>query len=187
MVGGSPAPVSGTAHRPTLTAAELAAALPQHRRAIYKFIRRRGFSAEDADDLTQETLTRAYLNLARFQGACMTSWLYRIAANVSIDHLRRQRLKTCTLEPHQALPSSSDDPLAPLELESRRSTMLELVRRLPECHQRVVRLRYFEERSIPEVAQRLNCSPIAAKLRVFRAVTALRKLCAGCVVPADLL
>jgi RNA polymerase sigma-70 factor (ECF subfamily) len=161
--------------RPALTTAEAEAMLGQYRSGIYAFIRRKGFAAEEADDLTQETLIRAYLHLSGFRGASLDAWLYRIAANVSVDYLRKRRLSTVPLENVSLAETGEDEPGARLYRDERRARVLSVIHQLPECHQRILQLRYFEDCSLAEIAGVMNCTPLAAKLRVFRAVTALRK------------
>lgn len=152
--------------------------LCRHRNALFAYLRRKGFGAEEADDLTQETLLRAYAHLDSFRGASMTAWLYRIAANVAVDHLRRQRLTYVAWEAAETVPrllGADEDPLLRLDREDRQRGLSAVIALLPECHQRILRLRYYEDRSLAEIALAMNCSPMAAKLRVFRAVSALRK------------
>lgn len=149
--------------------------LSQYRSGIYSFLRRKGFGAEEADDLTQETLIRAYLHLSGFRGISMGAWLYRIAANVSIDYIRKQRLATVPLESLSLVGDSGEELTDRLDRDEQRSRVLGVIDGLPECHRRILRLRFFEDRSLAEIAQAMNCTPMAAKLRVFRAVTALRK------------
>ena len=160
---------------PVMTHSEAEARLGHYRTGLYGFIRRKGFSAEEADDLTQETLIRAYLHLAGFRGASMDAWLYRIAANVSVDYLRKRRLSTVPLETLALEASGEEDPVAKLDRDERRAQVLSVIHELPECHQRILRLRYYEDRSLGEIAAVMECTPMAAKLRVFRAVSALRK------------
>ncbi len=162
---------------PTLSRPEAEALLDAHRSGIYAFIRRKGFGAEEADDLTQETLIRAYTHLSGFRGMAMGAWLYRIAANVAVDHLRRQRLATVPLEALTLADADSPDLTAGIHRAERRKQMEGIIHALPACHQRVLHLRFFEDRSLDEIAGLLHCSRMAAKLRVFRAVTALRKHC----------
>lgn len=159
----------------TLPPGEAELTLTGHRRTIYAFLRRKGFSPEEADDLTQETLIRAYLHLPGFRGMAMGGWLYRIASNVAVDHLRKQRLVTTPLDSLAQVSSGDEEPGARLDREERRSQVMSIIRELPECHQRILRLRYYEDRSLAEIAGLMNCTHSAAKLRVFRAVTALRK------------
>lgn len=154
---------------------EVESRLTECRSAIYGFLRRKGFSAEEADDLTQETLLRAYVHLNGFRGSSFHSWLYRIAANIAVDHLRRQRLATVPLEQVTLPEPYSDDLSAGLDREERAYQMLSVISELPECHRRILQLRYYEDRSLDEIAATMQCTQMAAKLRVFRAVTALRK------------
>lgn len=78
-------------------------------------------SVEDAEDMVQETLLRAWRRLETFEGrGTLRSWLYKIATNVSLDaldHQRRRRLPTAT---HAAA-----DPLAALPAPSRELLWLE--------------------------------------------------------------
>jgi RNA polymerase sigma-70 factor (ECF subfamily) len=180
----SPAPavnrVSVDREPSQLSEREAGTLLAGYRKAICAYLRRKGFSTEEADDLTQETLIRAYLHLRDFRGVSLSAWLYRIAANVAVDHLRKQRLTSVPLDRLVSVPSEGDeDPLEELDRDELRGRMLALIRELPECHQRILRMRYYEDRSMAEIAGVIHCSPMAAKLRVFRAVTALRKRCRG--------
>ncbi len=168
----------------SLSPAEAETQLGAYRGGIYAYLRRRGFSAEEADDLTQETLIRAYTHLPGFRGTSLGAWLYRIAANVSVDYLRKQRLVTLSLDapvdgaagPGVASIPAEEEPLdLRLCRDEDRHHMQSVIGLLPECHQRVLRLRYYEDCSLAEISVALNCSPMAAKLRVFRAVSALRK------------
>lgn len=151
------------------------ATLGRSRGAIYAFIRRKGFSAEESDDLTQETLIRAYTHLDGFRGVSMDAWLYRIAANVAVDFLRKRRVATVPLDSLVQVESTEEGPSAELDREERRSEILSVINELPACHQRILRLRYYEDCSLAEIALAMSCTQMAAKLRVFRAVTALRK------------
>jgi len=153
--------------------------LLRSRNAIYHFLRQRGLGPEDAQDLTQETLTRACRHLAGFQGVSLSAWLYRIALNVSIDHRRRPHIRTVPLDTHPADPSYEEDPIARLEQLRVQGVLLKLLAELPERHQCVLRLRYYEDRSVREIAGLLGCTPVAAKLRLFRAVSALRRRCSS--------
>jgi RNA polymerase sigma-70 factor (ECF subfamily) len=174
--------------RPAPAAGELPESiLARHRGAIYSYIRRKGFTAEEADDLTQETLIRAYQHLTGFRGVSMAAWLYRIASNVAVDHLRKQRLATVPLENVGSMASLEEDPILGLHEEERRARVMALIGELPECHQRILKLRFYEDRSLAEIAGAMNCSPMAAKLRVFRAVTALRKRCQKLALGTDMI
>jgi len=144
------------------------------RSGLYRYIRRRGFDRDEADDLTQETLLRAYQHLPGFRGAHLSAWVYRIAANLCIDHARKHRLHTVPLG-EEVVSSQDTDPAEQVGRGEQLRAIGSLVGELPECHRRVITLRYFEDRSMADIASEVRCTPLAAKLRVFRAVTALRK------------
>jgi RNA polymerase sigma factor (sigma-70 family) len=193
MTTGAPYPLSAAgadadrfAAAMTLPPHEAEMTLAGHRGSIYAFIRRKGFSPEEADDLTQETMIRAYMHLPGFRGSSMAGWLYRIAANVSVDYLRKQRLVTTPIENVSQMASGDEEPDARLDRDERRAQVMLMIGELPECHQRILRLRYYEDRSLAEIAGEMNCTPSAAKLRVFRAVTALRKRCRHIGSPMEL-
>lgn len=63
----------------------------RHLRGVYSFARR--FAGEDADDIAQETFTKAWRHLSRFDPAqaSFKTWLMRIARNTAVDALRKKR------------------------------------------------------------------------------------------------
>jgi RNA polymerase sigma-70 factor (ECF subfamily) len=148
--------------------------LDRFRTDLYRFIRRKGFNREEADDLTQETLLRAYTHMEEFRSTHLAAWLYRIAANLCVDHSRKHRIATVPLG-EELVGSPDGDPAELLDRCERRRAVRSVMGQLPECHQQILRLRYYEERSMVDIADEIHCTPLAAKLRVFRAVNALRK------------
>ncbi len=61
---------------------------------IYWAARRMVKSHEDADDIAQEVFVRAYSAMGNFRGESgLYTWLYRIAINLSINHLRKQKVR----------------------------------------------------------------------------------------------
>lgn len=66
----------------------------QYSETLYWKIRRIVLTHDDADDVLQETFVKAWLNIDSFQGKSkLSTWLYRIAVNESLDFLRRRRMK----------------------------------------------------------------------------------------------
>src|SRR5690606_20803692 len=70
----------------------------KHSRTLFRLAYRMTGTAEDAEDVVQETFIRAYRQLSRFEArANVSTWLYRIAFNCSVDFLRsRPRRETAT-------------------------------------------------------------------------------------------
>ncbi len=148
--------------------------LARFRPALYRFIRRKGFGHEEADDLTQETLLRACQHLPRFRGTHLSAWLYRIASNLCVDYSRKHRVATVPLG-EELVAVEDPDPAEVVARAELYGAIRAVISALPECHRRILWLRFFEGKSMADIAGQVHCSPLAAKLRVFRAVSALRR------------
>jgi RNA polymerase sigma-70 factor (ECF subfamily) len=140
---------------------------------------------EDAEDVVQESLLKAFKHLGQFRGTCsFSSWLTRIAINSALMLLRKRRVRleaSCnrTADPTEIAESWEfpDHAPNPERLCAGRETE-ELVRgailRLPPGYRVVVELYHANEYSTNEMAQALGISVAATKARLFRARTMLR-------------
>ena len=124
-----------------------------------------------AEDLTVETLWRIYRSRSQFRpDANFGAWARRVATNLAIDHLRHHR-------PEQPLLAEPAEEAAPDPLLQReaREKIQRAFRCLPAKLQVAATLALIEERPYNEIADALDTSIGAVKLRVFRAVRILRK------------
>jgi RNA polymerase sigma-70 factor (ECF subfamily) len=140
---------------------------------------------DDAEDVAQETFLRAYRALPRFRGdSKFSSWLYRIATNRALTHLKRRRRRAPTVDidagPHVeggALESAGRDDPERLVLDDEfRRRVRAAVLELPEQYRVVVTLFYLEERSYKEVAATLGIPMGTLKTHLHRARALLREL-----------
>lgn len=124
-----------------------------------------------AEDLTVETLWRIYRARQQFRpDGSFRAWSRRIATNLALDYLRRKRPERSLLtEPAGATPPDR------LVQEETRQKIRQAFRRLPAKLQVTATLALVEEQSYDEIADALGISVGAVKLRVFRAIRALRK------------
>ncbi|TVR00495.1 MAG: sigma-70 family RNA polymerase sigma factor [Deltaproteobacteria bacterium] len=126
---------------------------------------------DDAEDLVQETFVRVYRNLDRFEGSSsFYTWTYRIARNVSIDHLRRaNRQRTVDFDDGVAVGDDADDTgllarplnINPAAVAGRRELvdkLNEAARSLGDIHREVLMLREVEGLSYQEIADTLEIS-----------------------------
>jgi RNA polymerase sigma-70 factor, ECF subfamily len=124
-----------------------------------------------AEDLTVETLWRIYRARHQFRpDGNFGAWARRIATNLAIDHLRRNR-------PEQSLaaePAGAPWP-DPLVQRETRERIQQAFRCLPAKLQVAAMLALVEELPYDEIASALGTSVGAVKLRVYRAVRILRK------------
>lgn len=154
----------------------------RHGRALFRLAYRMTGNEQDAEDLVQETLLRAFRELHRFDGrASFATWIYRICANCSLDLIRARK---CRQEAGwfgegdwtERLPSSAPSP----ERLAQSGQMYQLLRpameQLSEMERTAFVLRHYEGCNIPQIASALGVEGGAAKHTVFRAVQKLRRV-----------
>lgn len=154
----------------------------KYRDKIYAYLYRMVGNREDALDLAQETFLRVFSNLRNFQvGQPFRPWLYRIATNLAIDHLRRRR-PTIALD----APLVDGEPLrlelveqgpGPAEQHEQAELVAYLAQKvaeLPPNYRSVILLRHGHDLSYQEIADILQVPVSTVKTRLFRAREALR-------------
>jgi RNA polymerase sigma-70 factor (ECF subfamily) len=139
-----------------------------HFERVYAFIARRVSTRVEAEDVTAEVFIRALDNIGKFQwrGKPFIAWLYRIAANEIID-----RAKYAGREVELDVEPSHDES----EEIERRTTLYQMVERLPDAQREVIVKRFTEDRSIADIAQEMGRSEGAIKQLQFRALETLRR------------
>jgi RNA polymerase sigma-70 factor, ECF subfamily len=143
----------------------------QHFERVYVFVIRRVHDRAAAEDITADVFHRALAALDGFQfrGAPFAAWLLRIAANAIADRLRRSGREVAVGE-HLA-----DLAVAPeAEASDQHADLFRFVHELPADQRRVIVERFVEQRSIREIAARLNRTEGAVKQLQLRALQNLR-------------
>ncbi|HSJ58808.1 MAG TPA: RNA polymerase sigma factor [Anaerolineae bacterium] len=142
---------------------------------IHAYLCRLTGDVQLAEDLAQDTFVKAYRALGRLPASAnRRAWLYRIATNTALDHLRRRRLISWLPlfedDRHPAADTSFQD--ASLESVAVQRTLARLVPRY-----RVPLLLFAcQGLSTAEIARVLRISPGAVKTRLFRAREKFRRL-----------
>ena len=144
---------------------------------VYAYVVRRVGDRAATEDLTAEVFHHALANLSRFEwrGIPFAAWLYRIAANLISDRGQRSGREMADSD---RLEQATVDPIEIEEVE-RKAVLFRLVATLPAEQQRVVMLRFVEEKSIKDVAREVGKSEGAVKQLQFRALSALRSKMEG--------
>jgi len=157
------------------------ALVERHSRSVFRLAFRMTGNEQDAEDVVQESLLRAYRQLGRFEArANFGTWLYRITANCAVDLMRARQARH-----DQARGESLDDTAADLRTDvpdpERLTESAEIQRRvaaamsaLSPLERAAFTLRHYEGRSIDEISRTLGLGTSAAKHSVFRAVRKLR-------------
>src|SRR5581483_9398871 len=153
----------------------------RHAAGVHRYLHRCTRDVEAAYDLTAETFAKAWLSRARFQDRFdgdARPWLFAIARNALLMSVRRARLERKATE-RLALesPLSQAGSTQPREVWGVRadSELEAALAELPEGQRIALMLRFEEDLSYDQVAVRLDTTPQAARVRVHRALNALRR------------
>jgi RNA polymerase sigma-70 factor (ECF subfamily) len=170
------------------------ALVERHSRSLFRLAFRMTGNEQDAEDIVQETFLRAYRQIGRFdERSSFGTWLYRIAANCSLDSIRARKRRAEQVtgavdsgeeEIVASLPCTSPGPEREALSGELRAHVSGAMQELSAMERTAFVLRHFEGMSIEEVSRVLDCQPGAAKHSVFRAVQKLRRALEPVVSPA---
>lgn len=154
---------------------------------IYSLTLRMTGSPEDGADLAQEAFLRAWRALPTFQGeSSFSTWLYRLASNLCIDFLRREKRRRAAVsvtsldDEESAAPTEVPDhrftPEGELERRELRAAVGRALLKLSDEHRQVLILRELDGLSYAEIAQALALEEGTVKSRIARARLSLRNI-----------
>ena len=159
----------------------------RHSRGLFRLAFRMTGNEQDAEDVVQETLLRAYKQLKRFESrASFSTWVHRIAVNCSLDLIRSKKRRCETAAPPreegesmievmQQIQESEPGPDRLAYSNQVRRCVAEAMNELSHQERTAFVLRHFEGQSIEEIGAVLGLNTSAAKHSIFRAVQKLRR------------
>ena len=147
-------------------------------------------NAVDAEDISQEVFLKVFRSFATFRkGAKLSSWLYRVTYNASIDHLRRKKIVPEpvgdeVLESRSrdgaGLPSgASPDPALTAESSQLQARISRALENVSPQEKAVFLLRHYDDLMLKDIASSLGLSIGSVKSYLFRAVRKLQKELGG--------
>ena len=158
-----------------------ASLLARYQNRLYRYLLRWVREQASAEDLFQQTWLRVIENIGRYDpGRNFEAWLFTVARNVAIDHLRRRRPGSLD-EPAGETPSLGE--CLPAETPGALDQILcseraELVQRVlvsqPPLYREILSLRFEEEMKLEEIAEVLSIPLGTVKSRLARALEQLR-------------
>lgn len=165
------------------------AVLDRYRAPIYNLCWRMTRHDEDARDLAQDVFIKVFRLLDRFdENYAFHSWLFRIATNHCIDHLRRNRLRFLSLEQdggspdeESAMQVAADDPGPDQVLQSSQALekLEEVIAELPPHYRVITLLRHDQQLSYEEIAESLQLPLGTVKARIHRARNMIQQMLAA--------
>ena len=158
-----------------------------YKKRVINFIYRFVYSIEDAQDLAQDVFVKIWNAASSFKGRSKVStWIYAISANLAINHKRKKRLVTTSLDSvtiteHGAITRevaspSNQQPDSILEEKTMKSDILRSIDKLAPNQKTALILSHYENRSYKEIAEIMKTSVSSIESLLFRAKQNLKKL-----------
>lgn len=149
----------------------------RHRRQVYQVCYRFTGNHEDASDLAQDVLLRAYRALRTFKGnSAFSTWLYRVAVNVCLNRKALKRLPTEPIDRREFTDRHTDAADRQVIRKESAAAVRAAISRLPEKQRATMILRMYQELPHEEIASILGSSVGAVKANFFHALANLKKL-----------
>jgi len=161
----------------------------RYERPVYSLIYRMVRDNETSEDLAQETFIKVLNNIDRYRPEFkFSSWLFKIANNITIDHLRRRQLDTISIEGSPdavtgermrataiAVASGGESPLEELESRELGASIEEAIAKLRPEYRACIILRHVEDYSYDEIAEIVKLPLGTVKTYIHRARQELRE------------
>lgn len=157
----------------------------RHQKTVYHVAYKIVRNEETAEDISQETFMKAFAALASYRSEFrFSTWLCKIAANTSIDHLRKKRIQALSLDREIETEEGSVEfeiadysfhPEREFEAKQQRKSIDEAIDDLSERYRQVIIYRHRDDKSYEEIAELLNVPVGTVKARIFRARELLKK------------
>jgi RNA polymerase sigma-70 factor (ECF subfamily) len=155
----------------------------RYQRPIAAYVYRMVGDYDAALDLTQEVFIKVYSSLARYRPEFkFSTWIYKIAHNASVDHLRRSASREQAIisevdgeEREMTVMSRKLSPEQEYAVEERRAEIERVVRQLPSVYRELIILRHQHDLSYDEIAEVMSLPLGTVKNRLFRAREMMRQ------------
>ncbi|PRZ28288.1 RNA polymerase sigma factor [Flavobacterium granuli] len=150
---------------------------------VYGFMLKRTENETNAEDITIETFSKAFDKISTYNPEFQfNTWLISIAKNVHIDLLRKKKsslfVEITDKEDQKAYNIADTTPSAEDELitEQNLSQLLQYIKELKPHYQEVIQLRYFQEMSYQEIANKIDEPLSNVKIKLLRAKKLLAEI-----------
>lgn len=160
-------------------AAAYAELLRRYKEPLFKFFVKMTGRPDDAEDLTIISLSKAFQNIQTYKPDYpFGTWLFRIATNTGIDYLRKKRLHTRSIddfrddeEGRSGVPQIMSEDLSPEEeliIKERNEQLRVIIQNLKPRYRNLMEMRYYEQLSYEEIAERTALPVGTVKALLFR-------------------
>jgi RNA polymerase sigma-70 factor (ECF subfamily) len=161
--------------------------MKRYRDSIYYMVLKMVNNHEDAEDLTVEAFTKAFMNMDKYvPNYAFSTWLFRIASNNVIDFLRKKRIDTVSIHDDseesghdgmiQRISSDLPNPEDIFVKSQRAKILRDVIQTINPKYAELIELRYFRELSYEEIAGELDMPIGTVKVQLHRAKKMIHSL-----------
>lgn len=145
---------------------------------VYRYVGARLASSHDAEDVTEEIFLKIIDNLPayQFRGLPFGAWVFRIARNEVVSHVRRQKVRGMTTQLSETIADDTADHTHEVEMQLTIAMVRTLTERLPDAQREVITLRFGAGLSVAETAQALKKSENNVKVLQHKAIARLQQM-----------
>ncbi len=158
--------------------------LKKYLKPIFNFLYQLTGDAVQAEDLTQVSFVKAWINIRKFdKNKSFKTWLFTIAKNTAYDYFKKKKSLPFSFfensEGYNKLEEIAEDKILPDEILERKDLAKELealLKQIPEKYGIILTLRYKEDFSLQEIAEILDAPYNTVKSQHQRALMAMREV-----------
>jgi RNA polymerase sigma factor (sigma-70 family) len=156
---------------------ELGVLFERHHVKLLNFFMRMTGNRSVSEDLVQDSFLRIvkYRGTFRVEEGNFDTWMFRLARSAGAEHFKRS-LRARTTELDETLAGDAPSALERIESDESARLLKQSILELPPDQREVLVLRTYHFKKFSEIAQILDCSDGAARIRAHRAVTELRRV-----------
>ncbi len=154
--------------------------MTRYRDSIFFMVLKMVHNRDDAEDLTIEAFGKAFNNIGNYSADfAFSTWLFKIATNNSIDFIRKKRLLTTSLDQTSTTEDGETSPIAVRDhapnpeqsiiKDQRAEKIRSAIEELSPKYRSLIELRYLDELSYEEIAEKLDIPLGTVKAQLFRA------------------
>lgn len=154
--------------------------ISRYKRLIYSVAYKFSRDNEEVNDMAQEAFIKIYKSLSRYDSQYkFSTWSVKVATNICLDHVRRKKLNTVSLEEIENYTGSSNSPEEYFMRKEHTQVLRNAIDGLPEIYRIPIIMYHQKGMSYKEIADSLGKPMSIIKNRIFRARHALRENLAG--------
>lgn len=147
---------------------------------VYNYVYGKIRNEEEAEDVAIETFTKVFTKLKLYnEDFDFTTWVISIAHNTMIDHIRKSPKLSISIDDETNLLEILEDQPSPEEyliLKQDNDKLNKAIAKLRDPYQKIIELRYIEDKTYKEIAEELNLTLPNVKVRLLRAKQLLMEI-----------